>query len=517
MAHIRNLILVLGDQLDVDSDALQDLDIREDAVWMAEVPEEATHVWCHKMRIAFFFSAMRHFRDHLLEKNITVHYHELPRQRSKDRGPDFGTILKKDVKQLRPEKLVVVLPGDYRVKQALQAAAKSLKVPLEILTDKHFYTTPEEFAEFAEGRKSLVMETFYRQMRKKHDVLIEDGQPVGGEWNFDDQNREAFGRDGPGHISSPHSFRPDEVTEKVCQLVEHRFPDHPGRLDDFNLPVTRAQSRTMLRDFVKRSLPLFGKFEDAMWADQAFVYHSRLSAPLNVKLLNPRTCVEKAVNAYEAGDAPINSVEGFVRQLIGWREFIRGIYWLHMPEYAEENHLGHEADVPSFFWDGETDMQCVAQSMQHVIQYGYAHHIHRLMVLGNLALMLGVDPGKFHEWHMAMYVDAVDWVSLPNALGMSQHGDGGIVGTKPYVSTGNYINRMSNFCSNCTYDYRQATGQQACPFTTLYWDFLDRHYKRFKSNNRMSMQMKHVDTKRKKKQMQEIRETADELKTKWLH
>ena len=516
MAGLRNLILVLGDQLDLHSAATEPLDPKKDAVWMAEVDQEATHVWCHKMRIAFFFSAMRHFRNQLLEKDIAVHYHELAPRRSKDRGPDFGTILKKDIKRLRPEKLVVVLPGDFRVSKSLKTAAEQSNVPLDIVPDKHFYTTPEEFAEFADGRKSLVLETFYRHMRKKHDVLMKDGEPEGGSWNFDDQNREPFTSAGPGRITGPHSFRPDEVTEQVCELVEQRFPDHPGSLDDFDLPVTHTHARIMLRDFIKRSLPLFGKYEDAMWTDEAFVYHSRLSAALNAKLLDPRECVKKAIEAYDEGDAPINSVEGFVRQILGWREFIRGVYWLFMPEYAEKNFLGHEADVPSFFWDGETDMECVRQSMQHVLRNGYAHHIHRLMVLGNLALMLGVQPRKFHEWHMALYVDAVDWVSLPNALGMSQHGDGGIVGTKPYVSTGNYINRMSNFCRNCKYDYRQATGEQACPFSTLYWDFLDRHYKQFKSNNRMSMQMKHVDTKRKKKQMSEIREAADQLKSEWL-
>ena len=336
MAGLRNLVLVLGDQLDLRSAAMHSLDPELDAVWMAEVDQEATHVWCHKMRIAFFFSAMRHYRDQLLEKNIPVHYHELSPRRSKDRGPDFATILKKDIKKLRPEKLVVVLPGDFRVKEALQLAATQSHVPLQILPDKHFYTTPEEFAEFAHGRKSLILETFYRQMRKKHDVLMTNGEPEGGAWNFDEENRESFGSDGPDRIAGPHSFRPDEVTEQVCNLVEQRFPDHPGSLDDFDLPVTHKQARSMLRDFIKRSLPLFGKYEDAMWTDEAFVYHSRLSAPLNIKLLDPRQCVNKAVQAYEKGDAPINSVEGFVRQIIGWREFIRGVYWLHMPEYAEE-------------------------------------------------------------------------------------------------------------------------------------------------------------------------------------
>ena len=421
------------------------------------------------------------------------------------------SVLEQDVKQLRPEKLIVVWPGDYRVKQELEDTAEKLNLELEIRSDTHFYCSPAEFAEFAEGRKSLLLETFYRQMRKKHDVLLEDGGPVGGDWNLDDQNREAFKSD-PGRITGPHSFRTDAITQSVFDLVEQRYGDHPGELDDFDLPVTRSQARTMLRDFVRRSLPRFGKYEDAMWTDQAFVYHSRLSAPLNVKLLSARECVAKAVEAYESGEAPLNSVEGFVRQILGWREFIRGVYWLQMPAYATRNFLHHQADVPEFFWDGESEMQCVKQSMQHVIRYGYAHHIHRLMVLGNLALLLGVHPYKFHEWHMAMYVDAVDWVSLPNALGMSQHGDGGVVGTKPYVSTGNYINKMSNFCGGCQYNYREATGENACPFTTLYWDFLDRHYNQFKKNHRMAMQLKQIEKKRSSGDMEAIRTAADKLK-----
>jgi deoxyribodipyrimidine photolyase-related protein len=512
---MRNLVMILGDQLDTKSSALDDFDAASDAVCMAEVVEEATHVWCHKQRLVFFFSAMRHFRNAMRDDGVTVHYHELTPSEKRDRGSDFASVLRKDVKKLRPKKLVVALPGDYRVKSALEEEASRLDIQLEIRPDRHFYCSPTEFKEFADGRKSLVMETFYRHMRKKHDVLMKNGKPVGGEWNFDADNREAFKADGPGHITGPHSFRPDKLTQQVCDLVEERFADHPGNLDGFDLPVTHGQALTMLRDFVKRSLPKFGTYEDAMWTDEAFVYHSRLSAPLNVKLLSPQACADKAVEAYEAGDAPINSVEGFVRQLLGWREFIRGMYWLHMPGYARKNALRQRGEVPSFFWDGDTDMHCVQQSMEHVLEHGYAHHIHRLMVMGNLALMLGVHPYKFHEWHMAMYVDAVDWVSLPNALGMSQHADGALVGSKPYVSTGNYINRMSNFCQNCKYDYREATGEQACPFTTLYWDFLDRHYELFKKNNRMAMQMKHVDKKRKSGDIDRIRKQARRLRKRW--
>jgi deoxyribodipyrimidine photolyase-related protein len=511
----RKLVLVLGDQLDPNSAAFDDFDPRTDAVWMAEVEHEASHVWCHKQRIALFFSAMRHFRDELRQKNITVHYHQLSERRAEDRGRDFASVLKQDVRKLRPDELAVVLPGDERVRASLLAEADRLKTPLKVLPDRHFFCDPDEFRQFARGRKTLLLETFYREMRRKHDILMDGKDPIGGQWNFDHDNRASFGKEGPGRIPAPSAFRPDQQTQQVLDLVESRFADHPGELGEFNLPVTRQQAKKMLRNFVTRSLPLFGKYEDAMWTDEPFVYHSRLSTSLNLKLLDPRACVERAIAAYHKGDAPLNSVEGFVRQIVGWREFIRGIYWLYMPEYIDKNELGHDLDVPPFFWDGDTDMQCVRQSMQHVLRYGYAHHIPRLMVLGNLALILGVHPRKFHDWHMAMYLDAVDWVSLPNTLGMSQYGDGGIVGTKPYAATGNYIHKMSDFCGNCAYNYKQSTGEAACPITTLYWDFLDRHYERFRKNARMSLQMKHVTGKRNTKEIEGIRRQATALRKTW--
>ncbi|QDU38876.1 Deoxyribodipyrimidine photo-lyase-related protein [Maioricimonas rarisocia] len=509
---MRHLILVLGDQLNHDSAAFDGIDDDQDSVWMAEVHEEATHVWSHKTRLVLFFSAMRHFRDELRERGRTVHYHALGSNPNADRGKSFSEVLASDLERMQPQRLVAVLPGDFRVKQQFEAFANERDLELEWRTDRHFHSSPEDFAEFADGRKSLQMETFYRQMRRRHNVLMNGDDPVGGAWNLDHDNRESFGRDGPGKITGPHSFRPDEITGEVMDLVRKRFADHPGTLDDFDLPVTHAQARTMLRDFIRRQLPLFGTYEDAMWTDEPFLYHSRLSAALNLKLLDPRDCVELAVQAYKEGDAPLNSVEGFVRQILGWREFIRGIYWHFMPDYIERNHFEHHHDVPGCFWTGETEMACVRQSMQHVLQHAYAHHIHRLMVFGNLSLLLGVHPRKFHDWHMSMYADAIDWVSLPNTLGMSQHGDGGIVGTKPYVSSGNYINKMSNFCSGCRYDYKSATGEDACPFTSLYWDFLARHEKSLDSNHRMGMQLRNLKRKRDKGELNAIRERAGEIR-----
>lgn len=511
---MRNLVIVLGDQLDHSSAASDDFDAHNDAFWMAEVDEETTHVWCHQLRIALFLSAMRHFRDELREKGRTVKYHELQKQPSKDRGQSFAEILHKDIKRLKPGRLVVVQPGDLRVQNQLQDCADNLGIELEIRADRHFYSSPDEFAEYADGRKSLLLEFFYRDLRKKHDILMaNEKQPEGGQWNFDHDNRESFGKSGPGDLPQPKTFRADSITKDVIELVEHRFADHPGNLDHFTLPVTRKQAKAFLNHFIENILPNFGKWEDAMWTDEAFLYHSRLSAPLNMKLLNPRECVDAAVEAYRTERAPLNSVEGFVRQILGWREFIRGVYWLKMPEYIELNHFDHHRELPSFFWDGDTEMNCVKQSMQHVIDHGYSHHIQRLMVLGNFAQLWGVDPRLFHEWHMAMYVDAIDWVSLPNTLGMSQFGDGGIVGTKPYCSSGNYINKMSNFCKGCRFDYKKRVGEDACPFTTLYWEFMDRHYSQLKDNPRMKFPIKNLEKMRKKpEEMAEIRNRAEALR-----
>ncbi len=511
--RIRNLHLVLGDQLDRDSAVFDGFDDGRDAVWMAEAAGEATHVWCHKLRIAFFLSAMRHFRDELEDKGLPVFYNELTHRSSDDRGKNFADILEKDVRNLRPEKLVVVQPGDHRVQEMLEKAAKSLDLELEIREDSHFYDTIDGFREWAGGKKSLVLETYYRQMRKKHEVLLnKDGTPSGGEWNFDSENRETFGKDGPpGDIKAPRRFSPDKITKDVIELVEKRFAHHPGTPEHFDLPVTRADALKWLREFIERRLADFGKYQDAMWTDEHFLFHSRLSCLLNVKLLNPRECVAKAVEAYREKKAPINSVEGFVRQLLGWREFIRGVYWLNMPGYLDKNYFGAEAELPAFYWDGDTDMECLRDAMHNVLNHGYAHHIQRLMVLGLFAQLYGADPRKFHDWHMAMYLDAVDWVSAPNTIGMSQFADGGIVGTKPYCASGNYISKMSNYCKNCRYNPKESTGEDACPVTTFYWDFLGRNYDKIADNRRMLFQVKNYE-KKNGDDLDAISKRADELR-----
>ena len=512
---LRHLVLVLGDQLDTSSAAFDGFDATRDAVWMAETHQEATHVWCHKRRLAFFFTAMRHFRDELRHRDIHVHYHALTADPAHDRGQNFTEILQQDIPQHTPEKLIVIQPGDLRVTTMLQSATDQLNLPLEIRPDRHFYCSTEAFNEYADGRKTLVLEFFYRHMRKKHHLLIDSrGKPTGGEWNFDKANRETFGKKGPGLMPPLQTFTPDKLTRDVIAMVNTRFADHPGSTDDFDLPVTHTHAQAALDDFIKHRLADFGTYEDAMWTDQPLLHHSRLSAVLNAHLLDPRDCIAAAVNAYENGHAPINSVEGFVRQILGWREFVRGIYFRFMPAYAEMNALGcDDRDVPAFFWTGQTHMRCVRESMTTLLAHGYTHHIHRLMVLGLFSLLAGVHPKRFHDWHMAMYLDAIDWASLPNTLGMSQFGDGGIVGTKPYCATGQYIQRMSNFCSSCQYNPKQATGEKACPFTTLYWDLLARHQTQFQNLRRMQFQLRNLERKTDQ-DLNTIREHAARLKQK---
>ena len=513
---MRNYILVLGDQLDRASAAFDGFDESCDAVWMAEVEEEATYLKQHKLRIAYFFSCMRHFRDDLRGRGREVHYHEQTADRSEDRGRSFREVLRKDVKEHEPDRLIVVQPGDYRVLQDLTDEAESLGIPLEVREDRHFLCTTDDFNAWADSRSGgLLMESFYRHMRSKTGVLMDGGEPEGGQWDLDHDNREPFPKTGPGDPPAPHRFRPDEITDAVCAMVEERYADHPGTTAHFDLPVTRSQALAMLRDFVARQLPKFGTYEDAMWAGHDVLYHSRTSAPVNLKLIGPRDCVERAVAAYDAGEAPLNSVEGFVRQVMGWREFVRGVYWRFMPDYADRNALDHHADLPSFYWTGETDMVCVREAMRGVQELGYTHHIQRLMVLGNLAMNLGTHPYRFHEWHVEMYLDSVDWASLPNTLGMSQHGDGGVVGTKPYCASGNYIHKMSNFCGDCRFNYKKSTGVDACPQTVFYWDFLARHEQRFAKNSRMKFQVANVRRKREKGELAAVRDKADEIREAW--
>ncbi|HEU0153851.1 MAG TPA: cryptochrome/photolyase family protein [Arenimonas sp.] len=488
---LRNLILVLGDQLDADSAVFDEFDPARDAVWMAEAAHEATQVWSTKPRIAIFLAAMRQFRDALRARGFTVHYRAL----DEHAHPDLATALAADLDALQPAKLLAVKPGEWRLAQSLPAVCEAAGVRWIERPDRHFYCDADDFADWCGSRKEYRLEFFYRWLRKREGVLMQDGEPVGGQWNFDHDNRGRFDKRGPGLLPAPRAFAPDGTTRGVLALVNERFAVHPGRLDGFDWPLTTEQARAALDDFIAHRLPLFGRYQDAMWEGEPWLYHSRLSAAMNLKLLSPRTVVAAAEQAYRDGHAPIEAVEGFIRQVIGWREFVRGVYWQRMPGFLDENALGAEAPLPDIYWTGDTDMACLRDALRQTLDLGYAHHIQRLMVTGLFALLLGVRPREVHAWYLAVYVDAVEWVELPNVLGMSQYADGGRMTSKPYAASGAYIQKMSNHCAGCRFKPGVAVGADACPFTTLYWDFLARHEARFARHPRTALQWKNLARK----------------------
>ena len=486
---MRTLVVVVGDQLDLEAAGFDGFDSEVDAVWMAEVAEESTHAWSSKPRTVMFLASMRHFALALQAAGRPLHYTRL------DAAGNAGSLqaqLQADILGLRPARLVMTAPGDWRVLEVIKAVAAANGLPLDIRDDRHFFCSVREFSAHARGRKSLRMEYFYREQRKRHGVLMNGDEPIGDQWNFDADNRKAFEAAGPGDVPPRTSFAPDAVTREVIALVNTRFAAHPGRLDHFAWPVTRAQALQSLHAFIQDRLPLFGRFQDAMWPGDPWLYHSHLSAALNLKLLNPREVVAAAEAAYREGHAPLSSAEGFIRQILGWREYVHGIYWTQMPGYLERNALGAREDLPAWYWTGATDMACLRDALAQTLTHGYANHIQRLMVTGLFALMLGVSPKQVHAWYLAVYVDAVEWVELPNTLGMSQYADGGVMASKAYIATGKYIQRMSPHCKGCRYDPAQRSGDNACPFTTLYWDFLMRHEAALARNPRMALQVKNV-------------------------
>jgi deoxyribodipyrimidine photolyase-related protein len=487
-ASIRHLIIMLGDQLDRDSSAFDGFDPVHDAIVMAEVAEEATHVWSHQARIALFRSAMRHFAQWLRDREWPLHY----LYEGEHSCASLSAAVETLVRQLQPLRLIVCKPGDWRVEQALLAMAAGSGLPLEIRVDRHFYTTPQEFAAWAQGRSELRLDYFYREQRRRHRVLMDGAKPLGGQWNYDSENRAAFGKQGPGRLPPMLAFPPDAVTRRVLDEVGQRYAGHPGRLDAFDWPVTPEDAEAALDDFIRHRLADFGRWQDAMWSAQDWLYHSRLSAAMNLKLISPRQVVDAVEQAHRRGEADIAAAEGFIRQILGWREYVRGLYWLRMPGYLDDNALDAQQGLPAFYWTGDTGMNCLRQCLGQTLRLGYAHHIQRLMVTGLFALMLGVRPRLVHEWYLAVYVDAVEWVELPNVIGMSQYADGGVMASKPYVASGKYIQRMSNYCSNCRFDPALATGAKACPFTTLYWDFLSRHQQRLSRNPRMQFQLRNL-------------------------
>lgn len=476
----KNLILVLGDQLTVGLSSLRAGDRSRDIVLMAEVMEEATYVRHHKKKIALIFSAMRHFADELRAEGWNVDYRPITET---SRSGSFTAEVARAIEVHQASGVRVTEPGEWRVREAFDRWTTMLSVPVEVLRDTRFICSIPEFAAWAHDRKQLRMEYFYREMRRKTGLLIKDGQPEGGKWNFDTENRKPAKPD--LFMPRPLSVPPDAITREVLAIVGGRFGKHFGDLEPFWFAVTRMDAERARDDFIKEALPRFGDFQDAMLDGERFLYHSVLSVYINIGLLDPLDVCRRAEAAYRDGHVPLNAAEGFIRQIIGWREYVRGIYWLRMPGYIEENYFNHTRPVPDFYWTGETDMACLKAAITQTKEEAYAHHIQRLMLTGNFALLAGISPQALHEWYLIVYADAFEWVELPNTLGMSQFADGGLLASKPYVASGAYINRMSNHCKGCRYDVKQRTGSDACPFNALYWDFLVRNRGELEANPRM--------------------------------
>ena len=482
------LRVVLGDQLSRGLSSLEGADPARDVVLMVEVAEEATYVPHHPQKIIFLFSAMRHFAEELRASGFTVDYVTLdaPGNTGSFRGEVHRAIVRN-----ASDRVVVTEPGEHRVRSDMETWQDAVGVPVDILEDDRFLCSHARFREWAGGRKTLRMEWFYREMRKETGILMEAGEPAGGQWNFDADNRKRL----PDRQSVPSVTRiePDAVTRTVIALVRERFGEHFGDAEPFGWAVTRADALSLLNEFIEERLPNYGDYQDAMRPDTPFVFHAVLSPYLNAGLLDPREVVEAAVAAWERGSVPLNAVEGFVRQILGWREYIRGIYWLEGPDYGDGNFFGDRRKLPWFYWSGETDMACLADAIGQTRRHGYAHHIQRLMVTGNFALLAGVDPRQVARWYLAVYVDAYEWVELPNVHGMAMFADGGRLASKPYVSSGKYIDRMSGYCRGCRYDPKVVVGEKACPFNALYWHFLDRNRAVLKDNQRMGLAYRNLD------------------------
>jgi len=473
---VVRLILVLGDQLSEAMAALRAADPVADVVVMAEVMAEASYVPHHPKKIAFTFAAMRKFAARLRGQGWTVAYTRLD---DPGNAGSIGAELLRRAAEHGAGEALATEPGEWRLIAQLQ----DLPLLVRILPDDRFLASHAEFDRWAAGKTQLRMEYFYREMRRKTGLLMEDGEPAGGQWNYDHENR----KPAPGAVdyAGPLRFEPDAVVEEVLALVEARFGANFGRLRPFWFATDATQAQAHFAQWLDGGLPRFGDYQDAMLRDEPFMYHAVIGVYLNAGLLDPRAVCDAVEAAWRAGRVPINAAEGFIRQIIGWREYVRGIYFREGPSYVTRNALGHCRDLPAMFWGAPTSMACVAATVAQTRDEAYAHHIQRLMITGNFALLAGIEPAQVHEWYLAVYADAYEWVEAPNVIGMSQFADGGILASKPYVSSGNYIDRMSDYCGSCAYKVKVKTGPGACPFNLLYWHFLDRHRERFGANPRM--------------------------------
>lgn len=479
------LRIIMPDQLSMTISSLTGCDKSSDILLMCESIEQIGRVKHHKKKIAFLFSAMRHFAEQLKQQHYQLIYYQTISHFS------LVDAIKYALKQHQIERIIFTKPGCYQMYKNIMAWQKQWNIPITVCHDNRFLCSIEEFKKWAVGRKQLRMEYFYRKLRQQYHILMDDKQPIGGKWNYDTYNRKSAKQ----NLSIPQHYqvKPDKLTRQVINTVAEQFSDHFGDLKEFHFAVTRQQALSVLKQFIEQRLINFGDYQDVMLEGEPWMYHSHISFYLNCGLLLPMECIKIAEQAYREGKAPINAVEGFIRQIIGWREYVHGIYWLMMPQYQQKNFFTAKRDLPRFYWTADTAMNCLHQCIDETKKNAYAHHIQRLMVLGNFALLIGVEPKQVNEWFLIVYADAHEWVELPNVSGMILFADGGYLASKPYAAGGSYINKMSNYCKNCVYNVDQKYGQQACPFNYLYWNFLNRNRKKLANNHRVSMMYKNYD------------------------
>ncbi len=483
------LRFVLGDQLSPNLASLADIDPDTDVVLMVEAVGECTYVRHHVKKIVFVLSAMRHFAEALRRTGIEVDYRRLT---DVDNTGSFRGELLRAVHRHRPARVVVTEPGEWRVLDDMRDWQAEIGIPVEIRDDDRFLASRSDFAAWADGRKSLRMEYFYRDMRRKTGLLLDDaGGPLGGKWNLDSENRRRL-PDG-ARPPEPARFEPDPMTRDVIECVRDRFDEHFGDIEPFWFAVTEADAEQAFAHFAATALPLFGDYQDAMKQGEKTLYHAVIGLYLNAGLLDPLAVCRRVDAEYRRGRVPLNAAEGFIRQIIGWREYVRGVYWLKMPGYAETNFFDAGRPLPAFYWTAETQMNCLRQCITQTREEAYAHHIQRLMVTGNFALLAGIAPKAVCEWYLCVYADAYEWVELPNTHGMALFADGGVLGSKPYAASGKYIDRMSDYCRHCHYSVKETSGRNACPFNVLYWNFVAGNRDRLAGNPRMAMIYRTLD------------------------
>lgn len=503
---MKKLRLILGDQLNHQHSWFNEKSDNTLYVLM-EMRQELEYVTHHIQKVIAFFLAMRSFADHLEKNGHQVIYLQLD---ARENNQSLSENLQWLIQKHGIEKFEYQLPDEYRLDEQLKEFCETLDISTEAFDTEHFLTDRSTLADFFKEKKQLLMESFYRMMRKQHEVLMDNGEPVGGKWNYDHENRKKMPED--TYVPQPKAYERD-VQEIVDLLHAFEVPTI-GNIDaqSFIWPVTREEGLDLLNFFLEDSLPYFGAYQDAMTTKGWSLFHSRLSFVMNVKLLSPEEVIRKTEAHWQKNkDIPLSAVEGFIRQILGWREYMRGIYWKYMPDYREENFFNNNRNLPSWYWTGETKMKCLSHAVRQSLDHAYAHHIQRLMVTGNFALLAGVHPDEVDAWYLGIYIDALEWVEITNTRGMSQFADGGIVATKPYVSSANYMHKMSHYCSQCHYDYKQKTGDKACPFNSLYWDFLERNRKELDGNPRMGMIYRVWDKNSTEKKNQIIEQAAKYL------